>query len=197
MSVERVRVSAYTIPTDAPEADGTFSWNSTTLVLCAIQAADKIGIGYTYGDKATALLADELAIKCLLDQPAFDIPALHGPCLSGCATMEAAALHLWRSRRLMWRSGISRQSYWIVPSSICAAATSRPEPKLAEWYPSLPGEAGVISSADQRAPPIACGKTGHGCRVMELDPKYPRRDHSPLAGFHRQASHPREWQALR
>ena len=63
ISVERVKVSAYAIPTDAPEADGTFRWNSTTLVLCEIHAADKIGLGYTYGNKATALLADELASK--------------------------------------------------------------------------------------------------------------------------------------
>jgi L-alanine-DL-glutamate epimerase-like enolase superfamily enzyme len=110
MSVERVRVSAYTIPTDAPEADGTFSWNSTTLVLCAIQAADKIGIGYTFGDKATALLADELATKCLLGQPAFDIPALHGSMLErvrndgsrGIASMAISALDvaLWYRRCL-------------------------------------------------------------------------------------------------
>ena len=69
-SVERVEVSAYTIPTDAPEADGTFQWKSTTLVLCEIHAADRIGIGYTYGSKTTASLADELANKCLLGRPA-------------------------------------------------------------------------------------------------------------------------------
>jgi L-alanine-DL-glutamate epimerase-like enolase superfamily enzyme len=104
-SVESVKVSAYTIPTDAPEADGTFSWNSTTLVLCEIQAADKIGIGYTYGDKGTALLADELATKCLLGQAVLDIPALHGFMLEqvrndgsrGVASMAISALDvaLW------------------------------------------------------------------------------------------------------
>ena len=31
--VERVDVSAFVIPTDAPEADGTFEWQSTTLVV--------------------------------------------------------------------------------------------------------------------------------------------------------------------
>ena len=29
----RIDVSAYRIPTDAPEADGTFAWQSTTLVV--------------------------------------------------------------------------------------------------------------------------------------------------------------------
>ena len=30
----------------------------------------------------------------------------------------------------------------------------------------------MIYSAEQRAHPIACEKTAHCCRMMELDPKY-------------------------
>jgi len=36
--VGRVAVSAYTVPTDAPEADGTFHWDTTTLVLVLNEA---------------------------------------------------------------------------------------------------------------------------------------------------------------
>lgn len=56
--VGKVDVYAYTIPTDAPEGDGTLRWDSTTLIVCEIHAADRIGLGYTYGDKATASVAD-------------------------------------------------------------------------------------------------------------------------------------------
>jgi RimJ/RimL family protein N-acetyltransferase len=38
--VIRLDVSAYTIPTDAPEADGTLEWTSTTLVLVEANAGD-------------------------------------------------------------------------------------------------------------------------------------------------------------
>jgi hypothetical protein len=31
--IEKVEASAYTIPTDQPEADGTMHWDSTTLVV--------------------------------------------------------------------------------------------------------------------------------------------------------------------
>ena len=31
--VERLEVAAYTIPTEFPEADGTLSWDSTTIVI--------------------------------------------------------------------------------------------------------------------------------------------------------------------
>jgi len=60
--IERIDVSAYTIPTDHPEADGTYSWDSTTLVLVEATAGGARGIGYTYADTATArLIASTLA----------------------------------------------------------------------------------------------------------------------------------------
>ena len=49
ISVAKVNVSAYTIPTDAPEGDGTLRWDSTTLIICEIHAASQIGLGYSYG----------------------------------------------------------------------------------------------------------------------------------------------------
>ena len=54
-----IRAEAYTVPTDAPESDGTFEWNATTLVLVTIEAAGARGIGYTYADIATATFVNE------------------------------------------------------------------------------------------------------------------------------------------
>ena len=101
-SISEVNVSAYSIPTDAPEGDGTFKWDSTTLVLCEIRAADEIGIGYTYGNKATAVVAEELGQKCLKERSALDIPAIHESMLEqvrndgsrGIASMAISALDI-------------------------------------------------------------------------------------------------------
>jgi hypothetical protein len=49
-------VSAYTVPTDAPEGDGTYTWDKTTMVLVEVTAGGKHGVGYTYADTATAKL---------------------------------------------------------------------------------------------------------------------------------------------
>jgi L-alanine-DL-glutamate epimerase-like enolase superfamily enzyme len=54
--IKTLDVSAYRVPTDLPEADGTYQWNSTTLVVVEATAAGVRGIGYTYADTATALL---------------------------------------------------------------------------------------------------------------------------------------------
>lgn len=108
--VERIEVSAYTIPTDAPEGDGTFRWDSTTLVLCEVFAGGESGLGYTYGSKATALVALELARKCLEGRSALDTAALHRSMLErvrndgsrGIASMAISALDValwdWKAR---------------------------------------------------------------------------------------------------
>ena len=100
--IDRTEVSAYTIPTDAPEGDGTLRWDSTTLILCEIHAAGQTGLGYTYGNRATAVAADQLAAKCLMSQPAVDLPGLHLSMLEqvrndgsrGIASMAISALDI-------------------------------------------------------------------------------------------------------
>jgi L-alanine-DL-glutamate epimerase-like enolase superfamily enzyme len=67
--------SAYTIPTDAPEADGTFAWDSTTLVVVEIEAEGAKGLGYTYSHAVAAPLIQTL-IEKLQAEDAWDIPAL-------------------------------------------------------------------------------------------------------------------------
>src|SRR5947209_6806005 len=57
-SIEGLEVAAFTIPTDAPEADGTLSWDSTTIVVVHARAGDAVGLGYTYADVSTAKLIE-------------------------------------------------------------------------------------------------------------------------------------------
>ncbi len=59
VAVERLDVSAYEIPTDEPESDGTLEWDSTTIVLVEAHAGDTIGLGYTYAPAATGKLIEE------------------------------------------------------------------------------------------------------------------------------------------
>src|SRR5947209_4885769 len=56
--VRELDVAAYTIPTDAPEADGTLSWSQTTIVVVHVSAGEETGVGYTYADVSTAKLID-------------------------------------------------------------------------------------------------------------------------------------------
>jgi L-alanine-DL-glutamate epimerase-like enolase superfamily enzyme len=74
--IRKLDVSAYRIPTDAPEADGTLQWNSTTLVLVEIEAADKRGIGYTYANESAAFLIEKKLKDLVLQHNALDIAGI-------------------------------------------------------------------------------------------------------------------------
>jgi L-alanine-DL-glutamate epimerase-like enolase superfamily enzyme len=72
--VGELAVAAYTIPTDAPEADGTLSWSSTTLVVVHAAAAGERGLGYTYADVSTAKLIDSKLADVVRDRDALAPP---------------------------------------------------------------------------------------------------------------------------
>jgi len=72
IQIKKLSVSAYKIPTDAPEADGTIQWDSTTLVLVEIEAANKKGIGYTYADESAAFLIEHKLKDLVLHKNALD-----------------------------------------------------------------------------------------------------------------------------
>src|SRR3954451_24089386 len=48
VQLQRVEACAYTVPTDAAESDGTFAWDSTTIVVVEAFAESHAGLGWTY-----------------------------------------------------------------------------------------------------------------------------------------------------
>lgn len=88
-AVARVSAQAYAIPTDFPEADGTASWASTTIIVVHAEAADRSGIGYTYSDASAASL-----INMKLADVASGVDAMDPP--SAWRAMQAAVRNLGR-----------------------------------------------------------------------------------------------------
>ena len=72
--IQSIRARAYTVPTDKPEADGTFSWTSTTLIVVHAEAGGQTGIGYTYTDGSIIKLIDKKLAEAVKDRNAFDPP---------------------------------------------------------------------------------------------------------------------------
>jgi len=71
--ITRIAASAYTIPTDAPESDGTLEWRATTLVLVEAEAGGATGIGFSYANRATAALVADTLVRVVERRDAFDI----------------------------------------------------------------------------------------------------------------------------
>jgi L-alanine-DL-glutamate epimerase-like enolase superfamily enzyme len=73
--VERIGVSAFTIPTDLPEADGTFAWDSTTMVLAEAAAGGRTGIGWSYTGTAAARLIRDVLAGVVTGRDAMSVPS--------------------------------------------------------------------------------------------------------------------------
>ncbi|MEW1810208.1 enolase C-terminal domain-like protein [Pseudarthrobacter phenanthrenivorans] len=74
-TVTAVRARAFTVPTDAPEADGTYSWDSTTLVLVEADGGGKTGLGWTYAPAASAALVEDLLVPAVRGVDVLNVPA--------------------------------------------------------------------------------------------------------------------------
>ena len=73
--VSEVEVDAFTVPTDAPEADGTFEWQQTTMVVVEIDAGGGRGLGYSYIDASAATLIRGSLAAVVRGRSAMDVPA--------------------------------------------------------------------------------------------------------------------------
>jgi L-alanine-DL-glutamate epimerase-like enolase superfamily enzyme len=72
--IEDLNVTACTIPTDAPESDGTFAWDSTTIIVVEVHADRERGVGYTYADPSAARLIDGTLRGVIDGREPFDVP---------------------------------------------------------------------------------------------------------------------------
>jgi L-alanine-DL-glutamate epimerase-like enolase superfamily enzyme len=73
--VEELLARTFTVPTDAPEADGTLSWDATTVLLVQARAGGHTGLGYSYAAGAAATVVPELLAEAIVGHDALSPPA--------------------------------------------------------------------------------------------------------------------------
>lgn len=104
VAIERLDVSAYTVPTDFPESDGTYTWDKTTIVIVEAQAGGEHGIGYSYADLSTATLIKEMLVDIVQGRDAMNVP--------GCWLAMVEAI------RNLGRPGIASMAIAAVDSAL-------------------------------------------------------------------------------
>ena len=78
VSVDALTVHAFDIPVDGPdgrEQDGTLTWESVTMIVAEARADGQAGLGYTYGDVATAALIESKLTQAVRGADAMAPPA--------------------------------------------------------------------------------------------------------------------------
>ncbi|MGY4466897.1 L-alanine-DL-glutamate epimerase-like enolase superfamily enzyme [Bradyrhizobium sp. LB9.1b] len=102
--IETVKARAFEVPTDRPEADGTLTWKSTTLVFVEVLAGGKSGIGYTYSDRSiVALICGKLA------------PIVRG---KDALAPEAVWMAMQRAVRNLGREGLAANAISAVDTAL-------------------------------------------------------------------------------
>lgn len=117
MTIRLGTARAYTIPTDAPEADGTIAWSSTTLMVVELHADDFVGIGYSYAHKSAAIVARELIERHCLGQDPFHTNDLfaamrrsqrnYGSEGIGATALSAVDMALWDLKAKMLKQSLA------------------------------------------------------------------------------------------
>lgn len=102
-TITAVDVSAYRVPTVAPEADGTAAWDTTELVVIQPVADGTMGLGWSYcAAPAAAAVIRDLLTPVLLGSNALDVPgawqrmaaAVRNAGRPGLVSMAVAAVDL-------------------------------------------------------------------------------------------------------
>jgi L-alanine-DL-glutamate epimerase-like enolase superfamily enzyme len=71
--IERLDVSAYVIPTDGPESDGTLEWHHTVLLLVEAGGGGQSSLGYSYAGYGSATIVKEVLDDVIVGHDALSV----------------------------------------------------------------------------------------------------------------------------
>jgi L-alanine-DL-glutamate epimerase-like enolase superfamily enzyme len=197
-TVAAVRAAAYTVPTDAPESDGTFAWEQTTVVVVEVEGAGERGLGYTYGDASVAGIASGALARAVEGIDVLDTGAAHaaaaaalrnigrtGPGAMALSALDVA-LHDLKARALgvpLWRMlGAVRDRVPIYGSGgFTSYGDARLADQLAGWVgegiPRVKMKVGRDPARDGRRVDVARAAVGHDVELMvDANGAYDRKD---------------------
>ena len=138
--VAAVDVSAYTVPTELPEADGTLAWDKTTVVVVDVETRAGVrGLGFAYGHTAMVDVIKQTLVPEILGRDVRDttdawsamVRSIRNLGRPGIASMAISAvdLALWDAKaRASAPAAASRarRRSDIARARSMAAAVSRP-----------------------------------------------------------------------
>ena len=103
--IDQFEVSAYRIPTDGNESDGTLDWDHTDIVVVQIGAAGKNGLGWSYAPKAAGEMIQDILKHVVVGQSPLAIEGIWremngrlrnaGRPGAGCMAVAAVDVALW------------------------------------------------------------------------------------------------------
>ncbi len=158
--IGNVQVDAYTVPTEAPESDGTLQWDATTIIVVEVTAGTTTGLGYTYAAPAAASVIRDTLV---------DVVTGRDPMAVGAAW--AAMVHAIRNqgRQGVVSSAISAVdiALWDLKARLLGLSVAD---TIGRTHDSVPvyGSGGFTSLADDDLAAQLSSWAGQGIRAVKM-----------------------------
>ncbi len=127
--IDTLEASAFTIPTDRPEADGTLEWDATTIIVVEVGAAGLKGLGYSYAEAGAAGLITRMLAPTVVGLDAMAVPAAWTSMVRAVRNVGWAGVASGAIAAVDAPSGISRPAWpgWRSPgpSAVSGSPGSR------------------------------------------------------------------------
>jgi L-alanine-DL-glutamate epimerase-like enolase superfamily enzyme len=91
-TIDRVTAEVYRIPTDTPEADGTLTWDSTTMVVVRATSGEVEGTGWTYSASACKRIIDTTLSDQVIGIDVMAVTAANAAMVRSCRNMGRPGL---------------------------------------------------------------------------------------------------------
>jgi L-alanine-DL-glutamate epimerase-like enolase superfamily enzyme len=172
--IEDIRASAYTVPTDRPESDGTLEWDSTTVVVVEVAAEGRQGLGYTYGHEAIAEVISSALAPAINGRDALSPPA-------AWAAMQREVRNLGRQGLCAMAISAVDIALWDLRAKLLGLSLADSLGRFRDAIPAY-GSGGFTSYTDAELREQLRGWAERGCRAVKIKVgREPERDPARLA----------------
>jgi L-alanine-DL-glutamate epimerase-like enolase superfamily enzyme len=172
--IENVTATAYTVPTDRPESDGTAEWDSTTIVVVEVSADGQRGLGYTYGHQAIAEVIDSPLSPLVVGADSLAPPR-------AWVRMQDAVRNFGRQGLCAMAISAVDIALWDLRAKLLGLSLADSLGRVRETIPAY-GSGGFTSYTDAELAEQLRGWVERGCRRVKIKVgREPERDPERLA----------------
>jgi L-alanine-DL-glutamate epimerase-like enolase superfamily enzyme len=172
--VEDVTATAYQVPTDRPESDGTLEWDSTTIVVVEASAGEERGLGYAYGHQAIAEMVGSALSPLVIGMDALAPPA-------AWAAMQREVRNFGRQGLCAMAISAVDIALWDLRAKLLGVSLADSLGRFREAIPAY-GSGGFTSCTDAELAEQLRGWVERGCRRVKIKVgREPENDPARLA----------------
>ena len=172
--LEPLTATAYAVPTDRPESDGTLEWDSTTIVVVEASAGGQRGLGYTYGHRAIADVVGSALSSAIEGMDALAPPR-------AWAAMQREVRNIGRQGLVAMAIAAVDIALWDLRAKLLGVSLADALGRIREAIPAY-GSGGFTSYTDAELAEQLRGWVEQGCRRVKIKVgREPERDPERLA----------------